>query len=148
MAKASVNSTADSTTDDEDDSDEEYLSEEGSSEDERDSFDSDLNASESLTECEFTDSEGRPNPFHKHMEVPKIVIQAGSPAIGHFDRVAPPGQRIYPTSDTDDDDAEMMSATGFQTGTNFNDRFQYKTPNLSGRLKSEQIKEEKAKVSF
>ena len=46
---------------------------------EEDSFDSDLNNSESLTECEFTDSEGRPNPFHKHMEVPKIVIQAGSP---------------------------------------------------------------------
>ena len=42
-------------------------------------FDSDLNVSESLTECEFTDSEGRPNPFHKHIEVPKIVIQAGSP---------------------------------------------------------------------
>ena len=44
-------------------------------------FDSDLNVSESLTECEFTDSEGRPNPFHKHIEVPKIVIQAGSPGI-------------------------------------------------------------------
>ena len=50
-----------------------------SSDEEEESFDSDLNVSESLTECEFTDSEGRPNPFHKHIEVPKIVIQAGSP---------------------------------------------------------------------
>ena len=53
-----------------------------SSDEDEDSFDSDLNVSESLTECEFTDSEGRPNPFHKHIEVPKIVIQAGSP--GNF----------------------------------------------------------------
>ena len=52
---------------------------ESSDEEEDSDFDSDLNVSESLTECEFTDSEGRPNPFHKHIEVPKIVIQAGSP---------------------------------------------------------------------
>ena len=115
-------------------------------------FASDLNNSESLTECEFTDSEGRPNPFHKHIEVPKIVIEAGSPAVREFDRVAPAGQRVYPTSDTDDDDedqdndAEMISDSRLQNAANAK-RFQYKTPNLSDRLKTEQLHEEMTKIS-
>ena len=144
----------DSTTDDPDDSNEEdESSEEESSDEEEDSdFDSDLNNSESLTECEFTDSEGRPNPFHKHIEVPKIVIEAGSPAVREFDRVAPAGQRVYPTSDTDDDDedqdndADMISDSRLQNAVNAK-RFQYKTPNLSDRLKSEQLHEEMTKIS-
>ena len=38
-------------------------------------------SSGSATECEFTDSEGRPNPFHKQLEVPDIVVEPGSPAM-------------------------------------------------------------------
>ena len=37
-------------------------------------------SSGTATECEFTDSEGRPNPFHKQLEVPDIVVEPGSPA--------------------------------------------------------------------
>ena len=71
-------------------------------------------------------------------------------ATRHFDRVGPAGQRVYPTSDTDDDDDAEISAGGVQSGStaNFNQRFQYKTPNLSDRLKSEQLQEEKAKVHY
>ena len=118
---------------------------ESSEEEEESDFDSDLNVSESLTECEFTDSEGRPNPFHKHIEVPKIAIQACSPRAGHFDRVAPAGQRVYPNSDSDEEDDNMVSNSVLQNASNAN-RFHYKTPNLSDRLKSEQLHEEMAKV--
>ena len=38
-------------------------------------------SSGTATECEFTDSEGRPNPFHKQLEVPDIVVEPGSPAV-------------------------------------------------------------------
>ena len=68
-------------------------------------------------------------------------------AVGRFDHVAPAGQRVYPTSDTEEDDAEMVSSSVIQSAANAN-RFQYKTPNLSDRLKSEQLHEEMAKVSL
>ena len=65
--------------------------------------------------------------------------------MGHFDRVAPAGQRVYPTSDTDED-TDMVTNSVLQNSTNAN-RFHYKTPNLSDRLKSEQLNEEMAKVN-
>ena len=103
-----------SSSDDSDDSDSES------------SFDSELNVSESLTECEFTDSEGRPNPFHKQMEVPSIVV--GSP--NNFDSVPPPGQRIYPNSASDDEvEYKRFPSPSYKA------RYQYKTPNVSDRLK-------------
>ena len=68
-------------------------------------------------------------------------------AVGRFDRVAPAGQRVYPTSDTEEDDAEMVSSSVIQSAANTN-RFQYRTPNLSDRLKSEQLHEEMAKVNL
>ena len=36
-----------------------------------------FSGSETNTECDFTDSEGRPNPFHKELEVPSILIEPG-----------------------------------------------------------------------
>ena len=60
--------TEDTSSDSEEDSEEE-------TEETETSFDSELNASESLTECEFTDSEGRPNPFIKHqVRYPKTYL--------------------------------------------------------------------------
>ena len=66
-------------------------------------------------------------------------------AVGNFDRVAPAGQRVYPTSDTEEEDDDMVSNSALQNASNAN-RFHYKTPNLSDRLKSEQLHEEMAKV--
>ena len=65
--------------------------------------------------------------------------------IGNFDRVAPPGQRVYPNSDSEEEDDNLVSTSVLQNAANTN-RFQYKTPNLDDRLKSEQLHEEMKKV--
>ena len=78
------------------------------SEEEEESLD-DFSGSESNSECEFTDSEGRPNPFHKELEVPSILIEPGSPEV--------PGMRRYP-----EDIIEAKVPSILTTN-----RFQYKT---------------------
>ena len=67
--------------------------------------------------------------------------------IGNFDRVAPPGQRVYPNSDSDEEDDNLVSNSVLQNAANAN-RFQYKTPNLDDRLKNEQLHEEMKKVQY
>lgn len=48
------------------------------------------------TECEFTDSEGKPNPFHKYLEAPGIVSQSLSPMNGYiFKRESPTLKKYY-----------------------------------------------------
>ena len=88
--------------------------------------------SESLTECEFTDSEGRPNPFHKQLDVPQIVIESGSPST-NFDNVAPAGQRVYPHSESEESEIEIPGHR-FKSPS-YTSRYQYKTPNVQDRLK-------------
>jgi hypothetical protein len=69
--------------------------------DDSDTDDSSSDSSESdfssgtNTECEFTDSEGKPNPFHKELEVPKIVIEPGSP-VAPRRQPRPEPVRVYP----------------------------------------------------
>ena len=95
------------------------------------------------TECEFTDSEGKPNPFHKELEVPKIVIEPGSP-------VAPRHQaraeqvRIYPARKYVQQKVELESKELSEpnlASLTYASRLQYKTPNLSSRLQSEDVKQ-------
>ncbi|XP_059096471.1 F-actin-monooxygenase MICAL3-like isoform X1 [Tigriopus californicus] len=109
----------DLSSDDDDDDDEET-----------DSEDFDL-SSGTATECEFTDSEGKPNPFHKQLEPPKIVIQPGSPLLKHLDgRVRPLLDKGKETGPKAYDPASMSIAA----------HYQYKTPNLSDRFRSDQQK--------
>lgn len=97
---------------------------------ETDSEDFDL-SSGTATECEFTDSEGKPNPFHKQLEPPKIVIQPGSPLLKRLDgRTRPLLDKGKETGPKPYDPASMSIAA----------QYQYKTPNLSDRLRSEQQK--------
>ena len=95
----------------------------------------DFSGSETNTECDFTDSEGRPNPFHKELEVPSILIEPGSPEV--------PGMRRYPE---DIIEANSSKTTSGVSSDNLNfsaNRFQYKTPNLADDL----AKKEKSAVA-
>ena len=113
-----------STEQDSDSDDDDLTSSEDDSESSDDSLD-DFSGSESNTECDFTDSEGRPNPFHKDLEVPRILIEPESPEV--------PGMRRYPE--------DIIEANTRNTTRNTSDnmnfsaaRFQYKTPNLADDL--------------
>ena len=117
--KKVISSTEQESTEEEDSDSEEET--EDSSEDsasESESID-DFSGSETNTECDFTDSEGRPNPFHKELEVPSILIDAGSPEV--------PGMRRYPE--------DIIEAnTKPVENVNFGNRL-YKTPNLADKPK-------------
>ena len=90
-----------------------------SSESESESID-EFSGSETNTECDFTDSEGRPNPFHKELEVPSILIDAGSPEV--------PGMRRYPE--------DIIEAnTRPAAAENYSGNRLYKTPNLADKPK-------------
>merc|ERR1712223_1720171 len=94
-----------------------------------------FSGSETNTECDYTDSEGRPNPFHKELEVPSILIEPGSPDV--------PGMRRYPE---DIIEANSSKTTSGVSSDNLNfsaNRFQYKTPNLADDL----AKKEKSAVA-
>ena len=108
-----------------DDLESEQSEDEESEEESLDEF----SGSESNSECEFTDSEGKPNPFHKELEVPSILIQPGSPA-------ELPGMRRYP-----EDIIEAKVPTSILT--NQPNRYQYKTPNYDSEL----AKKEKSSTS-
>jgi hypothetical protein len=129
-----VDSDDDTTsTDDEDSS-----SEESSSDGESD-FSSGTN-----TECEFTDSEGKPNPFHKELEVPKIVIEPGSPVGPRQRNSRPETHRQYPAPRYVEQKVALESKEAAQpslSSLTFASRLQYKTPNLSGRLQTEEVKQ-------
>jgi hypothetical protein len=104
----------------------------------------------SATECEFTDSEGRPNPFHKQLEIPNIVVEPGSPipavhrkgvVIDHvvMERPVAPAQKMIVTSNEGGGGISSMT---------YDSKLQYKTPNVTDRLKSEQKKDKDIKQDF
>ena len=113
---SSTEQDSESTEDDESDSETEDS--ESDSESSSESID-DFSGSETNTECDFTDSEGRPNPFHKELEVPSILIDAGSPDI--------PGMRRYP-----EDIIEANTKPSENHYQNNSTRL-YKTPNLADK---------------
>ncbi|CAB4070422.1 MICAL [Lepeophtheirus salmonis] len=88
-------------------------------------YNSELDRSESNTECEFTDSEGRPNPFHKELDGSKRPV-AKSPSFHNKIMVINP-----------DHVSQVISLN-----TNYRSvdpkKYQYKTPNISDRLKKQQ----------
>ena len=111
-------------------------------------------SSGTATECEFTDSEGRPNPFHKQLEVPDIVVEPGSPAVqlrrpykrgtvldlqNLPERPAAPAQKMLVTSN--DGGGGMSSMT-------YDSRLQYKTPNVTGRVQTEKTKDQSLVQDF
>ncbi len=118
-----------STEQDDEDSDSESDdsgSEDSSEDSEEDSLD-DFSGSETNTECDFTDSEGRPNPFHKELEVPSILIDAGSPDV--------PGMRRYP-EDIVESNSKRTTANNLNSAFSAT-KYQYKTPNLVDEAKKE-----------
>ena len=103
-----------------------------------DSSSEDEFSSGSATECEFTDSEGRPNPFHKQLELPKLTVQAASPVVQRRRQLPPPepSRPMAPVPKAPEPapyDPSLSSLT-------YASQYQYKTPNLSGRLQNEQQK--------
>jgi hypothetical protein len=119
------------STDDDDDSSSSDSSESGSE------FSSGTN-----TECEFTDSEGKPNPFHKELEVPKIVIEPGSPVASARRKVE--ASKVFPSSKYVDQRIGLENRERSEpslSSLTYTSRLQYKTPNLSGRLQTEEVKQ-------
>ncbi len=133
-------------------SEEEETSTEVDSDDESTSSDDDSSSSSESsesefssgtnTECEFTDSEGKPNPFHKELEVPKIVIEPGSPLASTRRNVE--SNKYFPAPkyveqkiglETREKSEPSLSSLTYAS------RLQYKTPNLSGRLQSEETRQ-------
>ena len=98
-----------------------FFSNAESEESESESVD-EFSGSETNTECDFTDSEGRPNPFHKELEVPSILIDAGSPEV--------PGMRRYP-----EDIIEANTRPAAENNSNYSGNRLYKTPNLADKPK-------------
>ena len=130
--------SSDEDTDDDDD-------------DDMSDFGSDF-SSGSATECEFTDSEGRPNPFHKQLEVPDIVVEPGSPAMPPrhkrgtvldqmlLERPAAPAQKMMLVTSND--------GGGGMSSMTYDSRLQYKTPNVTDRVRTEQTKDQSLVQDF
>ena len=94
------------------------------------------------TECEFTDSEGKPNPFHKELEVPKIVIEPGSPIESARRKIEP--KKVFPASKYVAQKIGLENRERSEpclSSLTYASRLQYKTPNLSGRLQTEEVKQ-------
>jgi len=94
------------------------------------------------TECEFTDSEGKPNPFHKELEVPKIVIEPGSP-LASTRRIVEPN-KYFPAPKYVEQKIGLETRERSEpslSSLTYASRLQYKTPNLSGRLQSEETRQ-------
>ena len=89
-----------------------------------------FSGSETNTECDFTDSEGRPNPFHKELEVPSILIEPGSPEV--------PGMRRYPEDIIEANSSKTTNGASLENLNYSANRFKYKTPNLTDDLAKNQ----------
>ena len=96
-------------------------------EEEKDEF-----SSATATECEFTDSEGRPNPFHKEIEEGRVV---GPESPGASRRIY--AQHLIPAP-ADPTKQNLRPPEAYEPTLTYSNRYQYKTPNLSDRLRSEQ----------
>ena len=130
-----------------DDEDEDGTSTEVGSEDlssNQDSGDSSDFGSEfssgTATECEFTDSEGRPNPFHKQLEIPNIVVEPGSPVTGHRKGVVLDQVLERPGAPVDKMLVTSKEGGGGMSSMTYDSRLKYKTPNVTDRLITEQTK--------
>ncbi len=89
-------------------------------------------SSGSATECEFTDSEGRPNPFHKELEEGGRIIGPESPGAS---------RRLHGQQKVIRPDGTIETITNNSSyDPSFASKYQYKTPNLSDRLNNEQKK--------
>jgi hypothetical protein len=132
--KKEVSST-DEVDDDDSDEDTDDLTTTSGSSDEDESTEEEVNSvdefsgSESNSECNFTDSEGKPNPFHKVLTVPSISIDASSPEV--------PGMRRYPE---DIIESTYEAAAAAKPSSFSASRFQYKTPNVMDKYKSDDLK--------
>ncbi len=93
--------------------------------------DEDEFSSASATECEFTDSEGRPNPFHKELEEGRVV---GPESPGASRRIY--AQHLIPAPA--DPSQQNQQAPEYEPTLTYSNKYQYKTPNLSDRLRTEQ----------
>ncbi len=112
------------------------LSSEDSSDEETEESEtsSDEFSSASATECEFTDSEGRPNPFHKELEEGRVV---GPDSPGAARRIF--AQHLIPADPSQEPSLiKAPEAPAYEPKLTYSNKYQYKTPNLSDRLRTEQ----------
>jgi len=110
-------------------------SEEESSDEETTSSEDEF-SSKSATECEFTDSEGKPNPFHKDLDDSSgRIIGPESPGAARRiyaqHKIPPPGSGEAATT------IPAPPPPTQSSGLTYAAKYQYKTPNLSDRLRSE-----------